>query len=427
MKSLKQHLSKIDKSDRTLNVTDKQLDDGYKVFKQSWDERQDIYSREGLTVKDAFALPNANLYLPRVIVEIARDAIEPNIVLTNLLQKVPYEAGLKIVKGGVGAVEASEVAEAEAYPEFSVNTGGNTVTASVGKFGLKFKFTDELADQSSIDFYSLYIAKGGAALKRLKEQKIAQYITEMGQCVFDNQNPSGSYFGVTTGRDETGAANASLTADDLFDAFGAVINNGYMPNLMILHPLTWIMFMKDPVLRAFTLAAGGSGTWWGGYTGNPAMTAMWGTPTNHEAQGKLVTPPGAVSGQATPAGDRSMIHTQTSAPQVPGYFLPFAFNIVVTPFVWFETDSKLTDIMIADSSQLGYLFVDKEISVEEWREPAHDVNNVKLFERYSIHIAEEGLAIAVIKNVKLEPSRIVLPGSVQLTSLPSIPATTPLV
>ena len=71
----------------------------------------------------------------------------------------------------------------------------------------------------------------------------------------------------------------------------------------------------------------------------------------------------------------------------------------MSPFVDFRHDDQTTDIMVFDSSNLGYIMVDEEPTTEEWNDPARDIMKVKIRERYSLGMLEEGLAAGVMKNI----------------------------
>lgn len=412
----------------TFNDAVAQANDSYKAFKRGMLTGKNPVSGKRITMADAGSVSNAPVLLPRVITEIARDAIEPNLVLTRLLDRVNWEPGLQIVFGATGAIEAGEVAEGMEYPEVSVQMGGASAVATVGKWGVAFKYTDEMERAAQIDIYNLYIRKCGEALARLKEKMVADHLVALGTTVYDNANPTSSLLGTTKGRDQDGNANGSITFDDLFDMFGIVIMKGFLPNLMLLHPLTWIMFMKDPILRSFALAAGG-GTWWGQFQGNPAGRAPWGLPREQGTTGQNVVPSNVQGLAPSELREMQQVPTLTSAPVPPSYFLPWSFAIVVSPFMYYDPTTKLTDIIIADSRELGALVVASDVEIEQWRDFPRDMWKVKLREEYSIFVYNDGNAVAVAKNVSVEPNAIIFPAQSQIDagSLPAISGTVPVV
>ncbi|MGD9382045.1 MAG: hypothetical protein PVI03_06335 [Candidatus Thorarchaeota archaeon] len=353
-------------------------------------------------MKDAISVPNAAMFLPKVVSNIVKEAAEPLLVGTSLLQRIEYHAGQTITFPAVGALVAADIAEGQEYPERQLQMGGATVTATIGKSGVAVKVTDEMIKYSQYDVIGMHLRAAGRALARHKEQKIFNYINSMGVVCFDNVTPANSLFGVTHGRGLDGSANGSVVMDDIFDAFGQIIAQGWMPDTLLMHPLTWIMWVKDPVLRAFALAAGG-GTFFASWRGNPAGRAPW----DNSSQGGLGYSPGQ---NIDPASDPLTAYSQNinSAPVLPSYF-PIPFRIIVSPFVPYNPVTKLTDIMIFDSANLGALIVDEEPMTEEFDDPARDIRKIKIRERYAVAILNEGQAIGTLKNVYVRPNHVVLP------------------
>lgn len=370
--------------------------------------------KDVLTLEDALATTNAPLLMPKVISNIVKEAAEPLLVGTSLLQRINYSYGQQITFPAVGAMVAADIAEGQEYPERSLVMGGATVTASIGKSGLAVKVTDEMIRYSQFDVIGMHLRAAGRALARHKEVKIFSLIGQLGVTVFDNVNPLKSINGVTTGRDMAGGGNGSVTMDDIFDTFAQIVAQGFMPDTLLMHPLTWVLFVKDPTLRAFALMNGG-GTFFATWTGSPAGQAPW----SNSSQGGLGVAPGQniVPGgnAAALAASNLLEHPQTlaSAPVLPSY-LGMPMRIIVSPFVRFDTRRKLTDIHMFDSRELGALIVDEEITTEEFDDPRVDIRKIKLRERYALAILNEGQAIGTIKNVHVVPNEIVLPAQAHI-------------
>jgi hypothetical protein len=363
------------------------------------------------SIEDALSVPNAPMLMPKVISNIVKEAIEPLLVGTSLLQRINYSYGQTITFPAVGALVAADIAEGMEYPERSLQMGGATVTASIGKSGIAVKVTDEMIRYSQFDVIGMHLRAAGRALARHKEVKIFDYIRSMGVPVFDNVTPTKSLKGVTTGRNLTGAGNGSVTMDDIFDAYAQIITQGFFPNTLLMHPLTWTMFVKDATLRHFVLTNGG-GTFFATWTGNPAGRAPWDASSHGGlgvSGGQLITPPNATSGdQPSPLAEYPQ--TLNSAPQLPGY-MNIPFRIIVSPFVPYDPRRKLTDIYMFDSSELGVLIVDEDVMTEEFDDPRVDIRKIKLRERYGIGILNEGKAIAVLRNIHVVPNEVVLPAT----------------
>ena len=383
-----------------------------------WKNGGNLGNGERVTLEDALSVPNAPMLMPKVISNIVKEAIEPLLVGTSLLQRINYSYGQTITFPAVGSLQAADIAEGMEYPERSLQMGGATVTANIGKSGVAVKVTEEMIRYSQFDVIGMHLRAAGRALARHKEAKVFNYIRSLGVPVFDNVSPTSSLNGVTTGRDLSGAGNGSLTMDDLFDAYAQVITAGFFPDTLLMHPLTWVMFVKDPVLRAFALANGG-GTFFATHTGNPAARAPWDTQGGLGMSGGQNILPGQTStGGTAPHGleaspTTAFPQTLTSAPVIPSYGnLPF--RIIVSPFVPYDNRKKLTDIYMFDSRELGVLIVDEEVMTEEFDDPRVDIRKIKLRERYGIGILNEGKAIATLKNIHVVPNEIVLPAQANI-------------
>lgn len=371
-------------------------------------------SEERITLKDALSVPNAPMLMPKVISNIVKEAQEPLLVGTSLLQRINYSYGQTITFPAVGALVAADIAEGQEYPERSLQMGGSTVTANIGKSGVAVKVTDEMIRYSQFDVIGMHLRAAGRALARHKEIKIFNLIRAMGVPVFDNLNPTRSIKGVCTGRDLSGAGNGSVTMDDLFDAYAQIITQGFFPNTLLMHPLTWVMFVKDATLRAFVMQNGG-GTFFATWTGNPAARAPW----DNSGQGGLgmssgqdIMPGGNAAGM-TPTSLLGYPQTLNSGPVLPSYF-NVPFRIIVSPFVHYDPRRKLTDIYMFDASELGVLIVDEEVMTEEFDDPRVDIRKIKLRERYGLGVLNEGKAIATLKNVHVVPNEVVLPAQANI-------------
>lgn len=389
------------------------------IFDHNGDGRPFGHS-DKVELNDALSTTHAPLLFPKVISNIVKEAVEPLLVGASLLTRIQYSYGQQITFPAVGALVAADIAEGQEYPERSLQMGGATVTANIGKSGLAVKVTEEMVRYSQYDIIGMHLRAAGRALARHKEQKIFNFIRGMGVTVFDNLNPGSSMNGVCTGRSLQGYPNGSCTMDDVFDAYAQVLMQGFMPNTLLMHPLTWVMWVKDAQLRAFVQANGG-GTFFASWTGNPSSRAPWdasGMGGMGISGGQNIVPGQTSNGTASPSGlSASNLLSYpldiSSAPQLPNYLnVPLA--IIVSPFVPFDPRRKLTDIYMFDRSELGVLAVDEDITTGEFDDPARDLRKLKLRERYGIGILNEGQAIAVIRNVHVVPNEIALPATANI-------------
>jgi hypothetical protein len=387
--------------------------DNYDAYEMCWRRNGNVVGEnEPVKMQDALSVPDAPMWMPKVIQNVVREAVEPLLIGANLLHRINYSYGQTITFGAIGAMYAADVAEGQEYPERKLNIAGGTVTCTVGKSGLAVKVTNEMIRYSQYDVVGMHLRAAGRALARHKEAKIFNMISGLGTVTHNNAAPTNSVFGVTQGRDLTGAANGSMILDDLFDCFAQVITQGFMPNTLLIHPLTWVMFMKDAHLRALALAAGRN-TWFGTYQGTPFGRAPW------DNQGGLGP---SVGQKIDPSSDPLTKYPQTldSKPNFPDLGFPFPFQVVVSPFVNFDPINKLTDIMVFDSNELGVLVVDEDVTTEDFDDPSVDIRKIKIRERYGVAILNEGHGIGVMKNVSIKPNAIVLPARAHIDVAGSI-------
>jgi hypothetical protein len=377
----------------------------------------------GISMRDAIATPDISPWLPQVIQRNVLEAQEPLLVLTPMFTKIAYQAGQVIEFPALGAVSAADIAEMESVPEVRVPESGATTTSKVGKSGIAFRISDETQRYSRFDVMGLHLRACARALARHKEVKSSNFINALGTVCFDNISPTSSLYGVTHGRGLSGAANGSLTLDDLFDTFAQIMLQGFNPDTVIMHPLTFVMFVKDPVLRAITLA-GGNQIWFGNWRGNPAKTGP-GSRT-HVSGGQAVQQGTTVSSDVA-SGVDDFNQTIDSSPLLPSRW-PWPLRIVVSPFIPYDPASKRTNVIVADSNELGYYIEDYPVKIDRWEDMATDVTKVKLVESYCFHIINEGLGIGVMRNVKVVPNEIVLPAQTTIGTsgaVAEIPASVP--
>jgi hypothetical protein len=373
-----------------------------------------------LAMKDTMDLPNAAFMVPRVLSTFVQAGVEPMLIGSNLLQRIEYVPGMATVFPAVDVLTAREAGDGGALPEFNVNVGGGqTFGVNVTRHGLALRVAQRFVEQSTYPWLQWWLQLAGNALARHKEEKIFSFITALGTRVFDNDQaarqgiaPDGiqPIKGHTTGRNLAGKFNGTVTMDDVCDTYAQILMQGFIPDTMLVHPLTWIAFVKDPVLREFAIQAGG-GSFFANFTGNANAQAFAGQ-YNFNGMGQGLGQTGTyVNGQlvggqtSTPQG---LPQNQTSAPILPSY-LPLGFRILVSPFVRFDPDARVTDIMMFDSKHLGALIVDEEPHVNSFDDHKYGIHHMQIEESYGFGILNEGQGIATIKNVAIKPSEFVLP------------------
>jgi len=383
------------KEEGSENIDQSKVLDSYKKRVKQFEF---IWNNDGMDldgsewkVQDMYSVPDAPILMPQVISTVVREAIEPMLIGTSLLQRINFSMGSTILLPSMSALSVAEldIPEGGEYPEGKLTQGGSAMVANIGKSGIAVKITDEMIRYSQVDVINMHLRAAARCLARHKEVKIFNMLGTMGEAFYDNANPQDSVLGVTHGRGFNGAANGSVTAEDLFDLWGHLLARGFNGNSMLMHPLCYTMFLKEPNMRAMFFN-GNTNILFASWKGN----AKGGNPWQQAAGGMSTSAIENINPDTDPTLRNQLID---SAPQLPGY-LPNQMNVIVSPFVKYDPIRKLTDIMIFDANELGVILVDEDPTTEEWDDPARDIRKIKIRERYALGILNEGRAVALIKN-----------------------------
>lgn len=382
---------------RGLRVTQEDPNDASKV------------STERITMEDALSTPDARNYFPQLVNDMVRQAVEPLTIVTSLMTRIQYQYGQVITLPSVGATGTADmIPEGGEYPEFSLHTGPGIKIANVGKYGVAFKFTEEMRRYSQWDIFGLHVRAAANDMVRLKEVNAVNMLLAEGVTAFDNAAPASSIKGNTTGRRANGSGNGSVTMDNIFDAYGIGLENGFRFDTILVHPLTWILWVKDPIMRAFALQ-NGSGSFFAGWTGQVEGT----DPFSNGSIGSLG--PAARVPRKAAADPQFLDPLSQSGPMIPSY-LDVPFRIVVSPFVPYNPATKLTNIIMFASGMAGAYIVDEELTMQEVPDNLRDMTKVKFRERYVFAPLNEGLGIATLKNVKVVDNELAISPLVTPTS-----------
>jgi len=316
------------------------------------------------TILEFTALPSAQILIPKVVVGAVRRAAEPVYIGTKLLKTVRTKnSGQMYIFPAIGPVRAYDVAEGQEIPAESVDwaTYEGALEVRIGKSGVRVQVTRELIEDSMWDIVAMMLEEAGRALARHKEQKVFRAFSTHGWTVFDNS--LGDSNAKTTGLDKDGTHNGTMSVEDFLDLIIAVIANEFTPTTVLLHPLTWSAFAKSELAGMLTFGAQM-------YIGGPDMPKS--TP---------VIGPAAFQGR-----------------------IPYGLEVMLSPFIPFDKEGKKFDMYCVDRDNVGILLVREDIRTQEFDNPARDIHDIKLTERYGIGILHKGRAIAVAKNIALDAS-----------------------
>lgn len=323
---------------------------------------------------EMLASPSASVLIPRTIIGAMREAAEPLYVARQFFQTIRFNGqGNTMLFPSIGVMRAYDVAEGQEIPEDTIDwqTHSMGTEVRVGKSGLRLRFTDELIQDAQWDIVAMMIREAGRAMARHKEQKMFYNMTRYGHTIFDNKSTDAKAH--TTGLGLDYNANDTLSVEDFLDMIIAVMANEMNPTDILMHPLTWTVFARTEIANGMNL--------------NPqAMYPNTNQPTT------MTMGTAAIQGR-----------------------LPFAFNVQLSPFIPFDKVNKLYDMYVVDRNNVGVLLVKEDMSTERFVEPARDIMNMKMKERYGVGILNEGKGVVVAKNIALE-STYAKPNPVRMIS-----------
>ena len=365
---------------------------------------EDMYKNISTKHRDTTSTPDIRPLLQSSLEILIREPVEPLMVITGLYNRVQSRGlNTQVLAGAMGAVEAADIPEHGTYPEVMFQIGGAMQTAYVGKSGLAASFTDEALMYSTWDIMAMNMRQMGAALVRHKEQKAVAFLKTLGTELFNNASPTTSLFGVTTGRGLDMAANGSLRMDDLFQAMAHMAEEGFQPDVILMNPLFFYLFIQDPVMRSMMLAHGG-GDWfrpWNGQEGPQDPWSNGGMGSQGPSLGNRIARGSSSTGGGTATGIAGREHGMTAQAPIPASYFPWGMKVVVSPFVPFDPETLLGDVYLLSSGNVGHYLVDENPTTVEWRDENVDVVKMKIRERYGFAVSHEGQGVGVMKNVKL--------------------------
>jgi len=410
----------------TFQMTDsdaKNLDRLESIFRTNGFDPE---TQKTMSLKDAMDIQNAAFLIPRVMTTMVQEGIEPLLIGTALLQRIEYEMGMMTVFPAIEPLRAEEVADGADVPFVNINIGGaQSFALTVKRHGIGLKIHERFVKESTYPWINYWLRLAGNALARHKEEYIFSFITQLGTVVYDNSpaaRTTGAAIqpvkGTTTGRNYLGKLNGSMTMDDIFDMYAQVMAQGFIPDTLLVHPMTWLMWVKDPVLREFAIQAGG-GSFFANWGGNPAELGNkfynWNGLGFGQGQKGTYTAPagGGENNNSGPTGGQTskvegLPQRQKSMFELPSY-LGLPFRILVSPFVFFDPINRVTNILMFEARNLGALVVQEDPHVKDWQDPRYGLQYMAIEETYGFGILHEAQAVAVAKNVKVRPNEFTLP------------------
>lgn len=334
------------------------LNDQERALVEKYLQYRDSGNIEDMPVLTQFlSTPSAAVLIPKIIIANVRRAAEPNYLVTKLLKRVRMpNASAVVMFPSVGPLRATpNLGETQEVPIQSIDWQTHKGTEiRVGRHGIRLQFSEDEINESQWDILGISLEEAGRAMARLKEELAFLEMMSHAHVVFDNTLRSVNPEAGTTGLDADGNLNDTMSAEDFLDLIIAVMNNGYTPTDLIMHPLVWAVFAKNGLTGAYGKA-----------------------PEGTNAQFQLG--PQSIQGR-----------------------IPFALNVLLSPFYPIDYRNKLFDIMCVDRNRIGILLEKQPLKTTDFTNPARDIRNIQITEKYGIGIYDEGRAICVAKNISME-------------------------
>jgi hypothetical protein len=319
-----------------------------------------------ISMQEALSSADFSVVFKTAVSDVLQRPKEPVMIGQTILAKTITLPSVRQIEIPVlGAIRAFDIGETQEIPEQSPAVTTHMTEVKVQKVGLRLALSEDVINDSQWDLLALMLEAAGYAMKRHKEQKIFNEFNDHCVAVFDNHLTNSDAW--TSGRDASGNLNGSFSFSDYVDMVAALMANEYTPTDIVLHPLAWSVWMKDPILR-FQLVQNGN-------------------------QGVTYAPPGVTG---APAVGPWNITTQVTP------FAPFARNVTApanTPAA--GQSSNTTSIIVLDRNQALLILQRTPMSIDEFNNPWRDIREIKLVERYGLAALNGGQGAVVAKNVRL--------------------------
>lgn len=240
---------------------------------------------------------------------------------------------VRFVKGETGTY-ADIMAEGSKIPIDTQTYTKQDIT--IDKYGTRPLITNELIEDSLFDIVELELRKSGARMENKLNRVILNAILNGSNAIStSNLNPAGPHVAVS----------------DLAQAVGKVKKQNFLPDNMVTHPTAEAYLYQDSNI-AYASYAGTAGNFTGGFQGG-TLKIMGLTPHTCTATDK-----------ASPTWDDTTAASDVTA-------------------------------IVFSKADLGVLCMRRDITVEEYDDPIHDLMGISITQRYGADVLNE-LAGAII-------------------------------
>jgi len=360
-----------------------------------------------LQLRDMITAEDLAPFVTKVVKKIIVNSIEPQLlIIPNLFTRIDAPTGQNIEISALGAITAGLVAPNGDYPttQFAMDTVGGTTAIHVSKYGCQLNIAQDAVQESQFDVITLWLQAAGSALARLKESLGIRLINEMGTTVFDNaEDGDVTPLGLTTGRGIDGAANATMTMNDIFDMWIYLAVRGFVPDTLVMNPLAWRMFAGDAELREIVLKGAVLST-----RRMPLGSPAIGFADPFGGYGLKMTGTGDETGSSAWTQNLTAVGASWNVP--PSVNLPSPLKVIVSHLVPFTERASglkpLTNIIMADSQSCGILVEKTKPTTEEADVFQNSSHIVRVYEKYGMDVWNQGKGITIAKNIVVDKNYV---------------------
>lgn len=262
------------------------------------------------------------------------EGAEPFKVMRNILPIIKTDTYSVRVVKGETGTYAEELAEAANIP--IDNQVYTKEDISIYKIGTRPLITNELVEDCLWDIIALELSKAGARMEnKLNRDCLLEILTD-----------------TTAGTSDVDPEGTHLAVTDIAKARADVESNNYLPNTLILHPSAEGYLLQDSNL----------------------VYAAW-------------------------AGTAQSLHT-ANIPKLMG-LTPYTLSVTTgdTGHVWGSTDaSNNYNGIIMDSAAHTYLAMRRDLQVEQYDDPIHDIVGMACTMRYGVSTIQSASGVLILSK-----------------------------
>ena len=313
--------------------------------------RLDYRGEKHLDLAELTTAADYRILFPKAVMGVLQRPVEPKFVGQMLLTKSIQLNGAKIMQfpSFAGIRAGGPFAPTQEIPESDLGFTLHTSELRVRKWGVRVAVEEDIIKDSQWDLLSLYLDAMRNAMKRRKEERIWFEYEDKSQVFIDNSLTASTNW--SKGRSSGNALNGTFDHEDLIDMIAGLGANGFTASHVVVHPLMWAVFQKDPFLSFQMLWKGGMGQHFGSY----------------------------------PQGKDSI----TDGSQ---FMVPFGIQTIVTPFQAMTLGTTLTtgvtgfgsanygSVTVLDDNAGIIELVQEGLTMKEWPDNARDIRSIQIHE-----------------------------------------------